>query len=81
MNVAIDYRPFPPPLRYETLITPIGAQPAKEDGTVQMLQQWAQDNYETIGFIVVNLGNAALTIGKWGIEMTTPFLQDLVNNH
>ncbi|MEU4838367.1 hypothetical protein [Nocardia testacea] len=48
---------------------------------MQMLQQWAQDNYETIGFFVVNLGNAALTIGKWGIEMATPLLQELVNNH
>ncbi|MFQ6227232.1 hypothetical protein [Nocardia sp. NPDC002869] len=48
---------------------------------MQMLQQWAQDNYETIGYYVVTLGNAALALGKSGIEMATPFLQDLVNNH
>ncbi|WP_327147430.1 hypothetical protein [Nocardia sp. NBC_01329] len=48
---------------------------------MQTLQQWAQDNYETIGFIVVNLGNAALTIGKLSIELATPLLQELVNNH
>ncbi|MBF6351588.1 hypothetical protein ACFWPH_31915 [Nocardia sp. NPDC058499] len=48
---------------------------------MQTLQQWAQDNYETIGFIVVTLGNAALALGVMGIELATPFLQELVNNH
>jgi hypothetical protein len=54
---------------------------AREEKTVQTLQQWAQDNYETIGFIVVTLGNTALKLGVMGIELATPFLQELVNNH
>ncbi|WP_459545415.1 hypothetical protein [Nocardia sp. X0981] len=46
---------------------------------MQTLQQWAQDNYETIGFYVVTIGNAALTLAVTGLELATPFLRELVN--
>ncbi|MEU4314735.1 hypothetical protein [Nocardia sp. NPDC024068] len=48
---------------------------------MQTLQQWAMDNYDTIGIIVVTLGNAALTVGTLGLDLATPLLQELVNNH
>ena len=48
---------------------------------MQELQQWAQDNYETIGYIVVTLGNTGLSVAKLGLELATPLLQELVDNH
>lgn len=47
---------------------------------MQTLQQWAQDNYETIGYFVITIGNAALTLAVRGLELATPLLQELVNN-
>lgn len=47
---------------------------------MQTLQQWAQDNYETIGYFVITIGNATLALATMGLELATPFLQELVNN-
>ncbi|WP_175648153.1 hypothetical protein [Nocardia donostiensis] len=42
----------------------------------EQLQQFAEDNYETIGFFVITIGNAALTIAKTALELSTPLLRD-----
>ncbi|GGK67195.1 hypothetical protein [Nocardia camponoti] len=42
------------------------------------LRQFAQDNYELLGTVVVGLGNLGLTIAKVTIDMGAPILRELL---
>ncbi|MFE3546228.1 hypothetical protein ACFXK0_24975 [Nocardia sp. NPDC059177] len=42
------------------------------------LQQFAQDNYDLIGTVVIGLGNLSLTVAKVVIEMGAPILRELL---
>lgn len=43
---------------------------------LQQLQQLTQDNYDTIGYYVITVGNAALGLAKTALDVSTPILQD-----
>ncbi|MDO3649269.1 MULTISPECIES: hypothetical protein [Nocardia] len=43
---------------------------------MQQLRDFAQDNYDLIGTVVVGLGNLSLGIAKLAIDLGTPILQN-----
>ncbi|MGW5311404.1 hypothetical protein ACWEVD_19945 [Nocardia thailandica] len=42
---------------------------------MQQLRDFAQDNYDTIQWVVVGLGNWGLSVAKTVIDLGTPILQ------
>lgn len=42
---------------------------------LEQLQQFAEANYDTIGYLLITLGNAGLTLARVGLEVATPYLQ------
>lgn len=47
----------------------------KEYVTMQQLRDFAQDNYDLIGHVVIGLGNLGLTVAKVVIDLGAPLLQ------
>lgn len=43
---------------------------------MQQLRDFAQDNYDLIGTVVIGLGNLSLGIAKLVIDLGTPILQN-----
>ncbi|AHH16676.1 hypothetical protein [Nocardia nova] len=48
---------------------------------IEPLQQLAEQNRDVIGFVVINLGNAALGIARWGLDAATPLLQQFFSEY
>ncbi|MEV0336394.1 hypothetical protein [Nocardia sp. NPDC050717] len=42
---------------------------------MQQLRDFAQDNYDLIGHVVIGLGNLGLSVAKVVIDMGAPLLQ------
>ncbi|WP_169333698.1 hypothetical protein [Nocardia higoensis] len=42
---------------------------------IEPLQDLAEQNRDLIGYVVINLGNEALSIVRWGLEVLPPLLQ------
>ncbi|WP_227983578.1 hypothetical protein [Nocardia spumae] len=48
---------------------------------IEPLQQLAEQNRDVIGFVVINLGNAALGVARWGLDVATPLLQQFFSEY
>lgn len=48
---------------------------------IEPLRDGAEQNRDLIGFVVINLGNAALGVAKWGLDAATPILQQFFSEY
>ncbi|WP_054811892.1 hypothetical protein [Nocardia arizonensis] len=48
---------------------------------IEPLRDMAEQNRDVIGFVVINLGNAALGVAKWGLDAATPLLQQFFSEY
>ncbi|BDU06082.1 hypothetical protein IU440_27400 [Nocardia cyriacigeorgica] len=48
---------------------------------IEPLRDLAEQNRDVIGFVVINLGNAALGLAKHGLDVATPLLQQFFSEY
>ena len=48
---------------------------------IEPLRDLAEQNRDLLGFVVIGLGNGVLGIGKFGLDVATPLLQQFFSEY